>query len=119
MLFEKEIVCEDGKVLLALQMIREKACQGLRVEDLSQATGWPRRTLERRFQKYLKSSPHYEILRTQIAAAKHLLQNSSLKLKDVAQQSGFKSVSHLCVAMKRICRKTPVQIRKETLLCQK
>lgn len=119
MFLKKEIVCEDVKVLQALQMIREKACEGLCVEDLSQFTGWPRRTLERRFQKYLQSSPHYEILRTQIAKATHLLQNSSLKLKEVAQQSGFKSVSHLCVAMKRICRKTPVQIRKETHLCPK
>ncbi|MDO4575350.1 MAG: AraC family transcriptional regulator [Planctomycetia bacterium] len=107
----KDTEITDPVLLLAVQMIREKACQGLSVNDLTQATGLPRRTLERRFQRQLNTSPHYEILRTQIQAARKLLQESHLRLREIADATGFRSVSHLCVAMKRVYKQTPNEVR--------
>ncbi len=105
----------DTVLALAVRMIQEESCNGLCVNDLVKATNLPRRTLERRFQKYLHTSPHTEILKVQLQRAHQLLTESRLKLVDVAQQAGFRSVSHLCVAVKRHFRKTPNEIRQANL----
>ncbi len=102
----------DAALALAMSLIREKACKGLCVDDLVAATHLPRRTLERRFQKYLKTSPHTEILLVQLNYAEKLLKETHQKLADVAKESGFRSVSHLCVAVKRHFKKTPNEIRQ-------
>ncbi|MBQ2822653.1 MAG: helix-turn-helix transcriptional regulator [Thermoguttaceae bacterium] len=102
----------DSALALAVQMIKERSCSGLTVEDLVNATHLPRRTLERRFQRYLKTSPHTEILKVQIAKARELLITTHLKLADIASQTGFRSVSHLCVAIKREFQITPNAIRQ-------
>lgn len=118
MLMPVEEVClpngeiKDAALSLAMNMIREKACSGLCVDDLVKATQLPRRTLERRFQKYLKTSPHTEILVIQLRRAEELLTETHLKLADVAKEAGFRSVSHLCVAVKRCFKKTPNEIRQ-------
>lgn len=102
----------DTALALAVKMIQDRACSGLSVEDLVEATHLPRRTLERRFQKYLQTSPHTEILKVQILKAENLLTETHLKLADIAKETGFRSVSHLCVAIKRHFKKTPNEIRQ-------
>jgi len=118
MLLPVEEVClpngeiRDAALALAMGMIREKACSGLSVEELVKATQLPRRTLERRFQKYLNSSPHTEILKIQTTKAQELLTNTRLKLAEIARQTGFRSISHLCVAVKREFKQTPNELRQ-------
>lgn len=102
----------DSALAHAVQLIKERACSGLTVEDLVNETQLPRRTLERRFQRYLNTSPHTEILKVQITKARELLLSTRLKLADIASQTGFRSVSHLCVAIKREFRMTPNTIRQ-------
>lgn len=103
----------DSKLQLALQLIRKKACQGLCVEDISAATGLPRRTLERKFQQFLNRSPHAEIMRVQVETTQRLLLETNLSLEEIAQKAGFHSVSHLCVSLKRAIHKTPGEFRRE------
>ncbi|MDO4569078.1 MAG: AraC family transcriptional regulator [Planctomycetia bacterium] len=105
---------DDPEIAQVMQIIEERACEGLRIKDILEATGLPRRTLERKFQKLANSSLHYEILSRQAARARHLLRTTHLKLADVAEQSGFKTVAHLCVTMQRHFQKTPNEIRKES-----
>ena len=121
MLLPVEKVClpngeiNDAALALAMNMIREKACQGLRVEELVEATQLPRRTLERRFQKYLNSSPHTEILKVQTSKALELLTSTRLKLAEIAKMTGFRSISHLYVAIKREFKHTPNELRQSGL----
>ena len=118
MLLPVEKVClpngeiNDAALGLAMKMIREKACSGLRVEELVEATQLPRRTLERRFHKYLNSSPHTEILKVQTSRALELLTTTRLKLAEIAKMTGFRSISHLCVAVKREFKHTPNELRQ-------
>ncbi len=104
---------QDPQLLCAMKLIREQACQGLRVEDLIAATGLPRRTLERKFHQILKRSPHAEILRVQVETTQRLLAETSYTLEEIARRTGFRSVSHLCISLKRAIQKTPGEFRRE------
>lgn len=104
---------QDTHLLCAMKLIREKACQGLRVEDLVEATGLPRRTLERKFHQILQRSPHAEILRVQVETTQRLLAETSYTLDEIARRTGFRSVSHLCISLKRAIKKTPGEFRRE------
>lgn len=104
---------QDPQLLCAMKLIREKACQGLRVEDLVEATGLPRRTLERKFHQILKRSPHAEILRVQVETTQRLLAETSYTLDEIARRTGFRSVSHLCISLKRAIKKTPGEFRRD------
>lgn len=103
----------DDQMLMAVDLIRQRACSGLTVPELIKATGLPRRTLERRFQDVLKISPYADILRTQLEYVKRLLRETEATLDEIASMAGFHSVSHLCVSFKRSLKCTPGVYRKK------
>lgn len=88
------LVIPDPLVLRCVRMIRERACQGLEVNDLATQLGVSRRTLERRFVKAMDLTPHDEIVRTRINRAKELLSETTLPLQIVAKRIGLKSLHY-------------------------
>lgn len=88
----------DADVAMALRIIREEACDGLRAESVVRRVNISRTSLENRFRALLGRSVHQEIVRVRMEEAKHLLRVTDLPMPDITSRSGFRypsQVSHL------------------------
>src|SRR5262249_8451250 len=83
------LATEDRDLAAAVRLIREHACEGLRLKDLVHHIRLSRRELERRMRKLLGRSPKEEITRVQMERAKQLLTETDLTAADVAEKCGF------------------------------
>jgi AraC-like DNA-binding protein len=70
-----------------------------------------RTRLEQKFKVLLGHSPHRQIVQQKIARAKHLLVESELAIRAVADQAGFDSASYLSVAFRRETGVSPYAYR--------
>ena len=104
---------EDRMVAQAMRSIRERACRGLRVEDLIGEAHVSRSVFYRRFQEALGRTPHEELLRVKLDRAKSLLQGTPLTLEEIAPLAGFDHSEYLSVAFKREAGITPGAYRSE------
>lgn len=104
---------DDTSVALALQLIRDRACEPLRMRDLVQEVGVSRSTLERRFRVLLGRSPSAQIEYVRMRRAKTLLVETDYKLSRVAKATGYQSAAQLVNAFKRLFGMTPGAYRAE------
>lgn len=101
------LAIDDPAIAAAVRLIRERACDGLRVSELVKRVALSRPVLERRFRKHLSRSPQAEIRRVQITRAKRLLVETDLPLKSIASMAGFVHPEYLSVVFKRDTGITP------------
>ena len=101
------LAIEDPFVVKALHIIREEACQYLRVEDLAGRVNVSRSLLDRRFRKFLRRTPQEEIRHVRITRAKKLLIETDMTLPEIAEQTGFDHPEYLSVMFKRLTGETP------------
>jgi LacI family transcriptional regulator len=104
---------EDANLVKALRLIREHACRGITVDEVSRMAGLARRTMESRFKKMLGRSPHEEIMRIQVQRAQRLLLHSNLPVSVIAERAGFETPEYFSVAFKRVTGMPPVTYRKK------
>lgn len=102
----------DPLIANAARAIRERACQGITVEELLEAFSISRSVFYQRFHDALGRSPHYEILRIQLDRVKGLLRQTSLPLKTISEMAGFSNANYLSVAFKREIGVTPGEFRR-------
>ena len=103
---------DDPLIQSVMRFIREQACNGLRVVDLTKQFNVSRSVLYRRFKDALDRSPHEEILRVQLGRAKRLIDESDFTLERVAELCGFQHTEYLGVAFKRELGLTPGEYRR-------
>ncbi len=101
------LAIEDPFVVKALRIIREEACQYLRVEDLAERVNVSRSLLDRRFRKFLRRTPQEEIRNVRITRAKKFLIETDMTLPEIAEQTGFDHPEYLSVMFKRLTGETP------------
>jgi LacI family transcriptional regulator len=106
------LAIDDPAIAAAVRLVRERACEGLRVSEIAKQVALSRPVLERRFRKYLRCSPQVEIRRVQIARAKRLLVETDLPLKSIASMAGFVHPEYLSVVFKRDTGITPGAYRQ-------
>ncbi len=94
------VALEDGLVARALRLIRDKACDGLTVEDLLDSLVVSRSSLERRMRQAIGRSPKAQIMRVRLDRARRLLTDTGLSVAAVAEQTGFKQPHHLSTVYK-------------------
>lgn len=92
------LAIDDAVVVAAVRMIRDHACRGIRVADLTRAFRISRRSLEHRFTKRLGHTPHEEIARVQFRRVEQLLRETDLPLAAVAARAGFRHTEYMSVA---------------------
>jgi LacI family transcriptional regulator len=102
----------DPLIANATRIIRERACLGMKVEEVLEAFNISRSVFYQRFHDALGRSPHYEILRVQLDRVKALLGQTALPLKTIAEMTGFNNPNYLNVAFKREIGITPGEFRK-------
>jgi len=86
---------ENDLVNRVVGYIRDHACEGLRVDDLLRVFPVSRRTLARRFEEYVGHSPANEIRRARLRQARRMVQQTDLRLREIATTCGFADLSHM------------------------
>ena len=107
------LAIEDPTLAEAVSTIREFACSGLNVEELTQKLAVSRTTLERRFQRFFGCSPKEEIIRCRLQRVCQLLTDTDHSVATVAMMCGFKTPPHLSVVFSRQLGLTPGQYRSQ------
>jgi LacI family transcriptional regulator len=85
------LALQDPELVKAVRLIRERACEGIGVEDVLAGVCLSRSVLERRFKQVLGRTPKAAILAVQLERARQLLAETDLPLADVARRCGFRS----------------------------
>ena len=106
------LAIDDPLVARVARAIRERAWQGITVEDLLAEFRISRSVFYQRFHHALGRSPHHEILRVQLDRVQNLLRQTRLPLKTIAEMSGFSDPNYLNVAFKREMGLTPGEYRE-------
>jgi LacI family transcriptional regulator len=106
------IAIEDRQIALAMQFIRERACDGISVRDVVNHVPLSRSGLERRMQAALGRSPNEEINRVRIERVRELLVETDLKLGAIALRAGFRGPQYLVASFKKRTGMTPGDYRR-------
>jgi LacI family transcriptional regulator len=104
---------EDEELVTALRFIREHACDGITVSDVLRVVPMSRRILEHRFQKFVRRTPHAEIIRIRMDRVARLLRETELPLIEIAARSGFAAAEYLSVAFKKYTGQSPRAYRQK------
>ncbi len=111
------LAIDDPLLRDGIQFIRDNIRHPLQVTDISDELGVSRRLLERRFEKFLGTSPAQEMQRYRLEYAKKLLRDSDLKVSDIAAKSGYCSNEYMIRIFQKSLGKTPMKYR--TSMCGK
>jgi len=106
------LVIDNRHVIDAVRMIRQRACDGLTVDQLVRELAVSRSLLDKLFKATLKCTVHGEIRRVRLERAKMLLTQTDLPLKLVAQKAGYATEQYLTAIIQNYARITPAQYRR-------
>jgi len=107
------LAIDDADVVAAVRLIRENAHLPLRAADVLKQTPVGRRTLQRRFRRWLGRGLSAEIRRVHVERAKRLLSETELPIKIVAEQSGFTDFRHMAVVFRQELGLSPTAFRRQ------
>lgn len=95
------LAIDDPLVVAAVRFIRDRACTGIKVQDLVRELGSSRRILDERFVARVGHTPHEEIARQQFRRVEQLLAETDLPLATIAERCGFRHAEYMTVAFTR------------------
>ena len=99
-------------VVQATRIIRDQNHTKASVEQICQATGVSRSTLDKLFMAHLGRTVAEEITRIHLQRGMDLLRHTDLSLAEIARRCGFASATYLCRFFKRSTGQTPIAYRK-------
>lgn len=108
-----ETVVNDPLVQRAARLVRERACEGLNVEQLCAELRVSRSALERRMKAAIGRTPKEELQRMRFRRAEWLLRETDLTMECVAEQCGFAHGHYFQSAFGKRYGRTPGQFRRE------
>jgi len=106
------VAIEDPITVQAARFIRDQVDTGIAVKDVLAHVNRSRTDLEQRFRRWLHCSIHDEILRRRMDRARSLLQQTDLRLDEVAQRTGFSTAAHLCRLFRQRLGQAPTRFRR-------
>ena len=78
----------------AVQLMKHNVSERLFVEEIAEYLHVSTRQLERAFKRHFNTSPSQYYLRVRLNAARNLLRHSSMTVRAIAIETGFKSLQH-------------------------
>ena len=99
-------------MLKAIEIMEARIETVSSISEIACATKVSKRTLERKFRQLLYQTPAQAYLQCRLEHAQQLLQNTDLKIREVALASGFASMSYFCRAYKRRFGRQPGSDRR-------
>jgi LacI family transcriptional regulator len=106
------LAVDEPKVREAMTFIVDAACRGIRVRDVTELVGLSRSALEKRFKSTLGYTIPKAIRGVQLERAKLLLTETNLPLKQVAANTGFRTIQHLTTVFADAFGQPPGKYRK-------
>jgi LacI family transcriptional regulator len=100
-------------VARCLRYLWENCHQPIGVDDLARVAAMSRSGLHQAFTYHIGRPPGSELQRIRIERARTLLQQSGMKLEEIAEKCGYKSTNSLGVAFKHANGISPKQYRKQ------
>lgn len=108
------VAIDDPEIAAAVHFIRQHACRGIAVSDVTKQVPVSRSTLERQLRKYLGRTPQEEIRHVQIKKVRELLVTTDLATDRIASIAGFEHPEYMHVVFKRLTGKTPGEFRRQS-----
>ncbi|MBY7898289.1 helix-turn-helix domain-containing protein [Vibrio fluvialis] len=99
----------------ALDWAQQNLTAPLNVDQLAERANMSRRTFERKFRASFNLSPNEWLIQQKIERAKGLLEETTLPLERLAEQSGFESVVTLRHHFRRLLGVSPKQYQQQFL----
>ena len=104
---------EDEEVASAIRFIREKAVEGIMVQDVLKRASRSPSTLERRIKRTLGRTIKAEITRIRLTRAKLLLSETSLSISKIALRTGFSEPKYFCDVFRKNENMTATEYRNK------
>lgn len=96
-----------------MRLIEEGALNNASVEVLAERLGIGSRHLSRLFKKHIGASPLQVARTVRLQKAKHLLDNSDMKISGIAFKAGYGSIRQFNASFLEKYRQSPSQYRKK------
>ncbi len=106
------VVASHPLVVNAARLIRDRDCAEVSVDQVCEAVGTSRSTLDKLFLTHLGRSVAGEMTRIRVQRSQGLLQSSDLPLTEIARRCGFSSATYFCRFFKRMTGQTPDSYRQ-------
>jgi LacI family transcriptional regulator len=106
------VAAEDPHLAKALRFIRDRARDGVSVDEVASSAGLSRRALEKRFRKQLGRSILEEIRRVRTDRIARLLVETDLSVAKIADLLGFPDTQHVARYFRADKHLSPVAYRK-------
>jgi len=103
----------DPLVAQAVRFIRDRAREGIRVDDVLDHVGASRSVLQRRFRRTSHQTIHRTIVEARLNIVKQLLIETDLPLPEIAQRAGYSHAEYLCAAFRQATGSTPGGFRRQ------
>ena len=105
----------DDRTARAVQFIHEHASRIVRVRDVIAEAAISRSGLELRFKKELGCTIHAAIRQVQLDRVRRLVVETKMPLKEIAVNSGFKTVQHMTRLFTQTFHQPPAKYRKAAI----
>jgi LacI family transcriptional regulator len=106
------LAADDADVAKAVRFIYQHAAERVAVPDVVRATALSRSALEARFHAVLHTTIAGTVRRVQLERVRRLVSETVIPLKQVAADSGFKSVQHMTKSFVKAFGRTPAKYRR-------
>jgi LacI family transcriptional regulator len=106
------LAIDEPKVAKAMAFIQEHAFEGIKVPDVVEAAAVSRSGLETRFAKTLGYTIRTAIRQVQLERARRLISGTNVPLKQVAADTGFRSVQHMTTLFGKSFGHSPAKYRE-------
>lgn len=101
----------DPRIRAAVTFIEENLSAPLRVEDLARAASLSISRFAHLFRHEIGSSPQRFVEMERIRRARHLLENTTRNVQEVADETGFENAFYFATRFKRFTGETPTAYR--------
>jgi len=109
------VAADDPALSRALLFIRARHTDSIGIDDIVEASGVSRSTLERRVRARTGLSLNDALRRQRLDTARALLRDQRLSLQQVAEASGFRRSTYLCNVFREVENQTPREWQRNAL----
>ena len=110
------LASDDRLVAKTLTVIKSDASDGISVRDIVNSLAVSRSSLEAHFKAATGCTVHATIRKVQLEQARRLIFNTTFAIKEIAAETGFKSVQHMTTLFRKAFGQTPARYRKGGVL---
>jgi LacI family transcriptional regulator len=110
------LAIDDQAVEAAMAYIREHVPTGIKVASVVDSVGISRTSLEIRFRQAMGCTVHSAIRRVQLEQTRRLIAETTLPLKQIAANVGFRSVQHMTSSFGKDYHQSPGSYRRSVAL---